>query len=155
MSALREGARLSSRWTLMHRIVVPLLLLIVGGGGVAALALAVSLGIARIEMLLTAAAGLIAALAVAGSLALHLRTVEWTGGHLRVSGLRREWSIPPELIEGVQETRLIRPKLIRIRLRARPGMPDSVLFLAPSVPRLPLRPHPVVRDLRRVTGIRE
>jgi hypothetical protein len=47
MSRCRDGVRLSSRWTVAHAVVVPLLWLVVGSGGIGLLALAVYLDIAR------------------------------------------------------------------------------------------------------------
>lgn len=142
--------RLSSRWTIYYKRILPTVW--ISGFAVATLALwsgafdgpepaplAMKLGF------------LVATLVGAGfllGLAHRLEVVWIEGGNLVVSDLSTEEVVPLADIVEVTESRFGNPKTITLRLR-RPGRwGDRIRFVAPVRLQLPFSDHPVVQELR-------
>lgn len=78
-----------------------------------------------------------------------LRTVFLLPDALLVSNLGRERRIPLDRVVGVTETRVMNPKLIKVRVEEVPGRRETIVFIAPFEFQVPFSDHSVVATLKR------
>jgi len=145
-----SAERLSSRWTAVYRVVLPVLWV---GGGTALLVALEAAGLAG-WMLPLAAIWLATCLPVLW-LASALVHVGLEGDTLVVAHRRHALRIPLRDVERVSGTLLVDPELVWIRLR-RPGALGSRLLFVPR--RRGFRPfsvHPVVKRLEGLASVHQ
>lgn len=82
-------------------------------------------------------------------------SVQRQGDCLVVWRFFKQHEIPLDMMDEVTETRFWSPKLIKIRFKAMPGVPEQIKFIAPVALQVPLGTHPSARKLRELTQTRK